>query len=889
MVAETDVEGNVNTANELELRFAMPLEIVTSDLMPSFILGVGLPLDLECPVFQPEDLKGRIISDFDYFQIFQTGDEKGAHWVGDTPVDLKQVKVTRSHQRICVMVDNPIGEPYPMRVDEYLSKTDGEPYLLAFLRPDAKINEEQQMAWFGSHDARIVESKSTKRKADVDSDDDDDDKKMDAILSAQALFTEMQRRREETEGSFQDRFSARILKDYGDAVDDKSREGSQAVAMRAVGELMGFDGKHKILIHAPPRYGKTWLSSRLIELANEVSDPKDAIVYVTLSRVALEDVEKELQQNWKNVYGNDAELPYARWYSEKDSIQRFTKVVLTSYQSCEDAMQNLKNLGRNTRLVILDEAHAIAGVRRTIEHIDANNYVAVAMTATPGGRINSLENLGFTEAIRVTPLEQIEGGRAPPTRIRRFVTEVLPETHQALIDGGSEMTGTKLQRFLQDSVYLQTVVHKAIELATNKDEDGMIVSFKRSFLQAKSINQVEEIVQQLQNSPYTSHLADRIGMIHSGYTPTHNRRVLDAYRNGEIDVLVGISMIKQSVHLPGLEVIFPTPTLSPIHIGQTVGRGMNPDKPELLVVEIFPTEWPEAVGYKTTPQFLGITENYQFGSLFSGRHARRSFAAVTQGANQSTLPQRFIDMVHSTSREVTEFRTFDRKSAMLYELVQTPVGLFALYHEFRATHPTSSKFVNYFLESNEFWPKNLRSIIHQWIDAGLLPPDSWVETEVSSTQNSLDSYFALLYAVQAPENQYAAWLHEQFFPNFEHLVEQGVFPPMIGTLRDIEELIIGYIQQKQYIQESFSNTDHEKINQAKPSYWVRNAVDIYLRSSQEGRVLKEWMKSIRIALQSAYVPREIQHKITPLWNSMSVHIHDYIGEVIYSRIQEDNR
>ncbi len=62
------------------------------------------------------------------------------------------------------------------------------------------------------------------------------------------------------------------------------------------------------------------------------------------------------------------------------------------------------------------------------------------------------------------------------------------------------------------------------------------------------------------------------------------------------------------------------------------------------------------------------------------------------------------------------------------------------------------------------------------------------------------------------------------------------------------------------------------------------AVSLYLQSSEEGRVIKAWLANLRSAVNSVYVPREIQSRLSILFKNSTTPIEAYLREAVYLRI-----
>lgn len=114
------------------------------------------------------------------------------------------------------------------------------------------------------------------------------------------------------------------------------------------------------------------------------------------------------------------------------------------------------------------------------------------------------------------------------------------------------------------------------QLASNVERNDLIVAtymakrqkYGKTIVFACHIDHAESLQQKFQAAGVNA------AYVHHKLSTTKRREVLDAFRNGETDVLINVTMLTHGVDIPDIKTVFLTrPTLSDILFSQMVGRG----------------------------------------------------------------------------------------------------------------------------------------------------------------------------------------------------------------------------------------------------------------------------------------------------------------------------
>jgi len=339
------------------------------------------------------------------------------------------------------------------------------------------------------------------------------------------------------------------------------------------------------LLSLPTGAGKTRVTAEAIVrmfVANELSGP---VLWIAQSQELCEQAIQAWTDAWR-AFGDERALDINRFwgsYELDESNEELQIVVATDdkLKSRIEADPRTYAWLAHPSLVIIDEAHtALTPTYTTILRwlgltAAKTERPLLGLTATPYRGRNEEVNRLFALRFGGNKLESLDPDD-PIGQLRR--ERVLSEVDHYLLGGSvvgamgterqhvmrmKEISSSMLDRIGQDMDRTQTVVDDIML----KDESWPILVF------AASVSSAHTMAALLRLEGKTADAVD------GSMRPQQRRRVIEAFRSGETQILINCDLLTQGFDAPKVRALYiARPTFSPNRYHQMVGRGLRGPK-----------------------------------------------------------------------------------------------------------------------------------------------------------------------------------------------------------------------------------------------------------------------------------------------------------------------
>lgn len=268
-------------------------------------------------------------------------------------------------------------------------------------------------------------------------------------------------------------------------------------------------------------------------------------------------------------------------------------VVIATLQTMTGAVENLSSLAglkawlqsAKDLVVVFDEAHhaAAPSYRKLLATLCQSHpqFLLLGLTATPthadqskNGWLGKLFPQGILHQVSAKRL-MIDGVLAWPI-VETCTTEIVPEW-----DKGEFQRWLGSHRDLPEGIVSDLAKNRernaliANTYATNREKYGKTIIFAERWYQCE---QIRELLQQ--RSVRAGVVYSHIGAAADEDGPRRdkgaNERELEAFRSGDLDVLLNVRMLTEGTDVPGVQSVFLTrQTTSEILLTQMVGRALR--------------------------------------------------------------------------------------------------------------------------------------------------------------------------------------------------------------------------------------------------------------------------------------------------------------------------
>lgn len=413
-------------------------------------------------------------------------------------------------------------------------------------------------------------------------------------------------------------------------------------------DAMDKRGSFRTLLVLPTGGGKT-LTAAYWLLRNAV-DQNKKILWLAHRHLLLEQAAEAFARNaYTDTMVNRTVFNYriiSGMHDKPVHIQKTDRILIASKDSMIRSLDKLKNWlnGEEIYLVIDEAHHAVAkSYKKIIQYVadHTKSMKLLGLTATPfrtsEDEQGALKQVFTDDIVYKTDLDALikKGILATPTFIDcntniQFTEhlgvqalksienlDTLPENIANDIADNKERNRIIVEEYLHNyEKYGQTIVfalNKVHAIALNKlfNEKGKAYGIRSEFI----ISEVQDMI-----TGITISNAD-------------NERKIEAYRNGEIQVLINVNILTEGTDLPKTHTVFLTrPTVSTTLMTQMVGRALRGlkagDTKEAYIVS-FVDDWNDKIAW-VNPETLTEAEYHEKETLAETQKQQIRLIAISK-------------------------------------------------------------------------------------------------------------------------------------------------------------------------------------------------------------------------------------------------------------------
>lgn len=413
-------------------------------------------------------------------------------------------------------------------------------------------------------------------------------------------------------------------------------------------DAMDKRGPFRTLLVLPTGGGKT-LTAAYWLLRNAV-DQNKKILWLAHRHLLLEQAAEAFARNaYTDTMVNRTVFNYriiSGMHDKPVHIQKTDRILITSKDSMIRSLDKLKNWlnGEEIYLVIDEAHHAVAkSYKKIIQYVadHAKSMKLLGLTATPfrtsEDEQGALKQVFTDDIVYKTDLDTLikKGILATPTFIDcntniQFTEhlgvqalksienlDTLPENIANDIADNKERNRIIVEEYLHNyEKYGQTIVfalNKVHAIALNKlfNEKGKAYGIRSEFI----ISEVQDMI-----TGITISNAD-------------NERKIEAYRNGEIQVLINVNILTEGTDLPKTHTVFLTrPTVSTTLMTQMVGRalrGLKAGGTKEAYIVSFVDDWNDKIAW-VNPETLTEAEYHEKVTLAETQKQQIRLIAISK-------------------------------------------------------------------------------------------------------------------------------------------------------------------------------------------------------------------------------------------------------------------
>ena len=413
-------------------------------------------------------------------------------------------------------------------------------------------------------------------------------------------------------------------------------------------DAMDKRGPFRTLLVLPTGGGKT-LTAAYWLLRNAV-DQNKKILWLAHRHLLLEQAAEAFARNaYTDTMVNRTVFNYriiSGMHDKPVHIQKTDRILIASKDSMIRSLDKLKNWlnGEEIYLVIDEAHHAVAkSYKKIIQYVadHAKSMKLLGLTATPfrtsEDEQGALKQVFTDDIVYKTDLDALikKGILATPTFIDRKTNiqftehlgiqalksienlDTLPENIANDIADNKERNRIIVEKYLHNyEKYGQTIVfalNKVHAIALNKlfNEKGKAYGIRSEFI----ISEVQDMI-----TGITISNAD-------------NERKIEAYRNGEIQVLINVNILTEGTDLPKTHTVFLTrPTVSTTLMTQMVGRalrGLKAGGTKEAYIVTFIDDWNDKIAW-VNPETLTEAEYHEKETLAETQKQQIRLIAISK-------------------------------------------------------------------------------------------------------------------------------------------------------------------------------------------------------------------------------------------------------------------
>lgn len=283
-------------------------------------------------------------------------------------------------------------------------------------------------------------------------------------------------------------------------------------------------------------------------------------------------------------------------YSRVRDVKATDDLVIATLQTITRAVQeeNLKglqgflNASSGRLLVVFDEAHhaSAASYRRLLQGLRQrdSSVKILGLTATPLDKGTGWLTKLFPQkvAYQISPNELMAQGILAKPIMQRLETDFSPEISADDLERWQRSAFKDLPENIVESLARNEERNRQIvsQYVDNKKKYGKTIIFVDRWFQCEAIKTMLEKQKVKAGAVYSSTQV-RGGTIAERNAPrkTENDRALQAFKDGDLDVLLNVRMLTEGTDVPSVQTVFLTrQTTSQILLTQMVGRALRGEK-----------------------------------------------------------------------------------------------------------------------------------------------------------------------------------------------------------------------------------------------------------------------------------------------------------------------
>jgi superfamily II DNA or RNA helicase len=286
-------------------------------------------------------------------------------------------------------------------------------------------------------------------------------------------------------------------------------------------------------------------------------------------------------------------------YAKVHQISAEDDVVIATLQSVTRAYQDSRMKGlhgflesaQDRLIVVFDEAHhaPASSYRQFLNELRAKhpNLVLLGLTATP--TYNDERRQGWLKRLfpqgilyQIGPKELMAQGVLARPRVEHFPTGVTPEfsepDFQRWTSGPFQDLPEQVVEYLANNAERnEMIVNRYVQF---KKKYGKTIIFADRWYQCEAIKELLELRGVRAGAVYSKVDASASSVEQRRQRPAdENDRVLEAFRNGDLEVLINVRMLTEGTDVPKVQTVFLTRQVtSRILLTQMIGRALRGPK-----------------------------------------------------------------------------------------------------------------------------------------------------------------------------------------------------------------------------------------------------------------------------------------------------------------------
>ena len=302
------------------------------------------------------------------------------------------------------------------------------------------------------------------------------------------------------------------------------------------------------------------------------------------------------------------------------AMQSDDDLIVSTVQSMCNSTEYLPNILGDKVIIVVDEAHhtLAPSYRRIIKSVRSKCRSAklLGLTATPvrltekaTGMLMKLFDNKIVYSIAMSELIA-NGTLSKPNYISRD-TNVDIETmididERKYIQKWGELPETLLSKVAKTNERNEFIVD---EYVCNKEKYGKTIIFALNAIHCDTLN--EQFKKR----------GIRSGYVYTQINDSENRRTIERFRSGDLDVLININILTEGSDIPDIQTVFLTrPTQSDALLMQMVGRGMRGSGcggTDTVNIVDFCDKWTSISGWMNPKFVIGEEEPEEYDPIYT--------------------------------------------------------------------------------------------------------------------------------------------------------------------------------------------------------------------------------------------------------------------------------